>query len=328
MKKIIIFLIIIFVIYLIATQIKVFHIKTLPQKQQTELFTRSQIRSILTSNHIKCQTNNTNNIKNSDLSQIPSQTSISVATPINRINTDLYDINLDNTIEHFDSSITLPDILGKSKPNSKIKYQGQNQNQNQNQNQAQTSYPLLSVKKSNIFFQKIKDEYLDTQYKFNIAGLPTKTRNPNKNTETKDKKYLKHIRKNIENWNEIFTTQREHKFDFEAIRVQNIKLIFISETECDFLVKTQVELLYLEQIVYLDLTFYGQIEVSDDIFADGSDIYIIQLVEGCVMSKSDYRPNNLSNYEYTPFMTMEQNATYANKINKMHKDEMLEYANY
>ena len=170
-----------------------------------------------------------------------------------------------------------------------------------------------SMGKTGIYLlNKIKDTYLDSQYYFNDATLPVTSRSPNKNTARIDKKYLHHIKQNINNWNESFDQYGQ------AFVVKDIKPIFIQETENEFVIQSNVMIYYKYHMIYLDLTFYGQIERSDDFLNGGSDIYIIQLVSAKLVSESKYHS---AVKKYQPFLSMEENMKYVDRINKMHADE-------
>lgn len=163
------------------------------------------------------------------------------------------------------------------------------------------------------FLNKIKSEYLDTQYNFNVSILPVTSRSPNKNTSRIDAKYLRHIKQNINNWTEAFDRR-------QVFIVKDIKPIFIKETDNEFVVQTNTAFLYQKQLIYLDLTFYGQIERTDDFLNGGSDIYIIQLINAKPLSKTDY---STKINDYNPFPSLDENMKYVDKVNKMHANEMI-----
>ena len=52
--KLILFVIIIFIIYFLATQIKIVHIDTLPAPQKKELDDRTKLREMLLTTYIRC----------------------------------------------------------------------------------------------------------------------------------------------------------------------------------------------------------------------------------------------------------------------------------
>jgi hypothetical protein len=261
--KLILFLIIVAIVYFIATQINVVHMDTFPKQQQSELDNKSKIRSMLLSNYIKCD-NKDNNNESSDT---------------------IYQKNKETFSQ-------ISDISSMSK----------------------TSPP-----NGNSLLQKINLEYVDCQYKFNISNQPVTTRYPNKNTEHIDKKYTKHIKNNIEEWNEIF----KKNWNKKLLHIRSVILLFIMETPNEFLIKANVKLLYLNKTLHLQLTYYGQVEKSDDFFNVGSDIYILQLVEILPLSKKEFNISikSLNEDNFDSFMSMQEQMQYVDKINKMHLNE-------
>lgn len=159
------------------------------------------------------------------------------------------------------------------------------------------------------FLDIIKKTYLDTKHNFNAINLPVLSRTPNANTAITDKKYIYHIKHSVKSWAETFGPD---------MIVNNIKPIFIRETDKEFIVQTNTVIMFCKTICYLDLTFYGQIDKTDDFLNGGSDIYIIQLVSAKPLKKSDY---NQEVKEYCPFMTMNEAMTYVDQINKTHAEE-------
>lgn len=233
-------------------------------------------------------------------------------------------IELDNKLKL--KSILSPNYV-KYQPNDQIE---KNPNKKQYQNQDIHKEHFIQLENHNEIDNKfltagnliniIKTEYLDDQYKFNIANLPVTTYHPNRDTKKMDKKYLKHIKNNIKEWNNILREYTQNK-----ISVRDIIPILIMKTENEFIIKVQVQLIYLNKTLHLQLMYYGQIEKLDDFLNYGSDIYILQLIDISPMSKKEYNmfkekePDN-----YLPFMTMNEQMEYVDKINKMHAEE----ANY
>lgn len=161
------------------------------------------------------------------------------------------------------------------------------------------------------FLNKVKSEYLDRKYNFNMIDLPVTSRSPNSNSSRKDNKYLQHIENNINNWKEIFD-------QYDQYNIKGIKPVFVKETEDEFVVQIYSCLVYRGQAIYLDLTFYGNIHKSDDFINGGTDIYIIQLVEAKKLSRSIYY-GKISNYQ--PFVPMKKIMKYVDNVNKMHAEE-------
>jgi len=138
--KLILFLIIIAVIYFIATRITVVHSTTLSTEEKKELEDRNKVRSLLLTNHIRSVNDQNNNYQVKNVENFRQM----------------------NEYQEYD------------------KYYS-------DKNEAQPNATKL--------LDKIKDEFLDRQYSFNIPNLPVTTRNSNRSTKSKDKKYIKHIKK-------------------------------------------------------------------------------------------------------------------------------------
>lgn len=271
MIKFILFLIIILIIYFIATRIQVIHIDKLPEKEKTDLNNRNKIRTMLLANHIKCYDNQ----KNENFENIPNRSDASIIS--NTPNTSTNSSNL--------SDRELPD-----------------------------ADELLDI---------IKSEYVNSKFKFNIANQPVTSRYSNKNTKIADHKYIKYIKNNIKKWNDFF----ENMFKNGLIHVIEIKPIFVKETENEFFIKVNVKLFYQEKTLHLELTYYGQIEKSDDFLNGGNNVYNLQLVEIKPLTKSDYNASieESNRNKNNPFMTMSEQLLYVDKINKMHREEEYQY---
>ncbi len=259
--KLLLFLIIILIIYLLAINIKVVHTSTMPIVEKKEVEDRHKIRKMLTNNHIKT-------FDNYDDQQTFNYQQIEKFTPI-----------------------IAPDHKNDKLPTAK---------------------KLLSM---------IKSEFLIDSYLFNIANLPVTTRHPSSDSVMKDKKYKKYIEKSIEEWNEIL--------DDNYLSIKYISLFFIKETASEFVIMSNNKLLYQNKSLHLQTTFYGTFNKNDDFINGGSDTWTLQLVDIKPITKTDFDSSlNLSkkwigadSQNYGPFMSMAEQMTYVNKINKMHQDE-------
>lgn len=265
--KLIIFLVIVIIIYYLATKIKVVHIDNLPPNNKKELVTRKKIKDILTSSYVK-------------------------------------DTSREERIENFVNNLEFdePTNLSRNFPNA---------------------CNLVDL---------IRKEFVDSQYKFNIPNLPQTTRYCTKYTKYLDDKYLEQIKQNINDWNEIFN----HK---NIILIKGIKPIFVIETEAEFVIKVNISLLYLNKTMHLEAEYYGQIEKSDEFLNGGFDSYILQLVSIRPIKRSEYdttpTPMDISGETYAgsfdskhkqsdinnPFMSMDEQLNYVDRIKKMHRDE-------
>lgn len=168
---------------------------------------------------------------------------------------------------------------------------------------------------TNKLISMIKSAYLDKQFKFNIANQPVTSRQGSMDPYS-DKKYIEYIKKNIANWNEIIPQKTNS--NSKIISPKDVKIIFVKETEREFYIKTNTEIIYQKKPIYFELAFYGQIEKSYDFFKDSNDTYIIQLVEMCEL-KTKYNDNHSK--IITPFMSMDEQLAYVNKVHALHKEE-------
>ena len=155
--------------------------------------------------------------------------------------------------------------------------------------------------------QNIKNHFLDTEYQFNISALPVRSHQwSNKNIN--DRIYLKHIQNNIREWNRILKCK---------LKLLDINPIFVKETDDEFFVQVNVKLWYNEKTVHLSLKYYGQIDRNDDFINGGNNTYLIQLVYLQPIKLSDYSKT----MDVQPFMSMDSQMEYVDRINNMHKNE-------
>ena len=117
---------------------------------------------------------------------------------------------------------------------------------------------LKSLPDATNLVELIKNEYMDPKYRFNIANLPVTSRQSNTSTLKLDKKYLKHVRDNIESWNKIFNSYC--KRNKNIFIVQEIKPIFVMETDHEFIIKVFTKLSYQKKSMHLELTYYGEMD--------------------------------------------------------------------
>lgn len=300
--KILILLLVLVIIYFIAVKLKVVHVSTLPEEQKTELNNRNKIRSMLLNNYIKCDENEnkTNNNKTNSLSNSIEGFKDRLLSVNNSPDSDfyitsykIYDTNDTNDISKRNlkkNYIPIMDLNIHMKPMKPMNI-----------------YQILDI---------ITDEYLNDQYQFNLPNKPVTNRYPNKNTINSDKKYINHIKENINGWNE--TLQNEF---IDPLRVAGIKLIFIMETEEEFIIKANVKLLYNAKTLHLSLDYYGIIDKSDDYLNGGSDTYIIQLINLKPIQKEEYQNSVKENNRDGPFMSMNEQMAYVERVNKMHENE-------
>lgn len=274
--KLLLFLIIVLIIYLIATQIKVVHTNTLPLEQRIDVENRAKIRSMLMHNHVKCHDHHGHGRH----------------TRLNNLNTNTTKVDFNERINN-----TKNDYLTKDDYNTnKIDH-------NTNKVDHTTKNDYLSINK---LLEKIKNEYLNLNYKFNIIGLPVTTRSVSTNYSYIDQKYIRHIRRNIKSWT----------INVDILEILEINPIFVEDTDSEFIIKVNVKLLYDNKTLHLALSYYGLIDKTDDFINDGSDVYILQLIEFNPINKSEYQQLNIEK-NHDQFISMK----YVDKINNMHNNE-------
>lgn len=282
--KIFYFLLVILAIYFIMTRIDVVHINTLPHTQQSELQNRSKFRSHLLDNYVKSDSNA-------------------------------------NQIEHF-----------AFKENEYLKntelYSAKQFNSPDYKHDYFDLYTTpMTLPTANDLFILLRSEYIDStyannKYKFNITNLPTTNRYPNMDTTAEDKKYIKQIKHDIMSWNNLFP--KYYHTNKRLIIIKSIKLIFIKETEFEFVVQAIVKLSYRNRLMHFQVEYYGQINRTDDILNGVGNTTTIKLVGLIPMSRSDFdiQPDSMYQEARSPFISMDEQLKYVNKINQMHLDEM------
>jgi hypothetical protein len=296
--KLIYFLIIIVIIYVVATQLKVFHVDTLPDKQRDEINHKSKLKSILMTNHVKDSPSNKHSPSNR-----PSKGCLSDKQP---------------TKKHY----TMEDnrLIGYTDKYASEQFQSTDYKRNYwDLSGGKIEFPNAS----NLLFL-IQSEYMDNQpnYKFNISNQPGTTRYPSRNSSDLDAKYIKYIKKNVEGWNELF--YKYYQTNQKMLFVRDVKPVFIMETTNEFVIKVNVSLLYRQRTIHFQLTYYGQIERTDDFLNGGTDVYTLQLTEVMPIPKSDFeiQVRSMNENDTGPFMTMEEQMQYVDRINQRHRDEI------
>ena len=136
-------------------------------------------------------------------------------------------------------------------------------------------------------FTLIRNEYVDSQFRFNIVNQPVTTRRFNRINADLDSKYTKQISKNINSWNDLF--EKYFTIKKRPIKVVDIKPLVVMETTNEFVIKVNVAITYTKQPIYYLLTYFGQIDKTGDFFGDGIDIYTLQLVDIKQIKRCDYQ---------------------------------------
>ncbi len=281
------FLFIVIAIYYIITKINVVHVNTLPFKQKKELRKRSKFRSMIVDNHVRCD--------NENESTKPAEEPVTFKENELLKYTDIYSASGKNTRDYKHDYF---DFL--SEP---IELPGAND-----------LYILLRS-------EYIDTEYIRNKYRFNITNQPVTSRYPNKYTISQDKKYLSKIKKDIRSWNNIF--RKYYHTDKKLIDILDIKLIFITETDFEFVIQGMIKLSYKNKTMHFRINYYGQINKTDDFLNGGTNTYMLQLYNLQPISKSEFdsKIDAVNLEERTPFMSMEDQMTYVDKINKTHQNK-------
>lgn len=306
--KLIYFLIILIAIYLIATQIKVTHVNSLPNPQKRELKERFRFRKLL-DNYVKTEPEvdfdaDVNGSSGNDLNDFsPNESKMESESKPNLLQPKPRATFQDNRMIGYTDKYSSEQFQSTNYKHNFYDFSGGN----------------IELPNANNLYILIKSEYVDDQYRFNVSGQPVTTRYPSKSLDHLDRKYIKHIRRDIEAWNELF--YKYYQTNKQHIQVRGIKPIFVMETLNEFIIKVNVSLLYLGRSMHFQLLYYGQIERTDD-FLDGSvDKYILQLVEIKPITKSEFDTQTMPNESPSPFMSMNEQMEYVDRINQMHKDE-------
>jgi hypothetical protein len=95
------------------------------------------------------------------------------------------------------------------------------------------------------------------------------------------------------------------------------------ETLNEFVIKLYASLIYRKKSIHFLLTYYGQIDRSDDFLNGSSDVYTLQLIDIKPVPKNDFdiQPVAINQVDDGPFMTMKEQLTYVDRINQIHLDE-------
>jgi hypothetical protein len=288
--KLIYFLLVVLAIYFIATSINLVHINSLGPKQQKELKEKSKFKSYM-ANYVKCDSNESNKLQEN----FEPKENFAFKENEYLKNSELYSAKQYNSPNYKHDYF---DLLGR---------------------------PII-LPGANDLFILIRSEFIDStyhnnKYKFNLMGLPVTNRYPNKNTLTLDKKYVKKVKQEINQWNNIFP--RYYNTSEKLIHIQDIKPIFIMETDFEFVIQTLVKLLYRGKTMHFYVEYYGQINKTDDILNGAMDTYDLQLIGFKPISKKEYesQPFPADQEEMSAFMPIEKQRELANKVKQMHINE-------
>lgn len=307
--KLFYFLIIVLIIYFIATRINVVHITTLPETQQKELNKKSKFKSRLSDIYIE-----------------QDQSGETVPKEVEPSNTTSYFVGKNTPqIEHFTASEEK--LLDNESVYSGSQFNSRNYKRDYYDLTPTDVCSKLALPNMNDLFILLRSEYIDTtyaqnKYKFNSINLPVTNRYPNKNTIILDKKYTSAIKADIMSWNDLFP--KYYDLNEKLIIVKDIKLIFIMETEFEFVIQAIVKLSYRHKPMFFKVQYHGSVNKTDDILNGQSDTqYELKLIELTPVAESEFtsQPNPNNQAEQSTFVSMDQQLKYVDKINKMHKEE-------
>lgn len=166
----------------------------------------------------------------------------------------------------------------------------------------------------------INEDFVDGTYHFNLVNQPVTTRSFD--SINNGEHYINHIKSSINEWNHVLTRdqikQCRRDYRTACIVPMQIKPIFIKETIKEFVITVNTKIRYLTKYMYLQLVYYGLISKSDDFMSNARDTWTLQLIDLKVISPIDY---NSSVEKIHPFMTMDDQLSYVEKVNKMHQNE-------
>ena len=301
------FLIVVVAIYFVTTMINVVHVSTLPPTQQAELAARSKFRSDYLNNFLRVEESNPpkenfasiNNpsgtlADQSDRRAFAQSDGFTFEQNVHIKNTDLYS---SAQIDSRDYKIDYFDLDGKQP---------------------------MDLPTANDLFILIRSEYIDTtyandKYKFNLMNLPTRPHVPNATTSRTDKKYIDLVRRDILLWNNLFP--RYYHTNRQLIKIKEIKPTFINETDAEFVLKADIKLGYQSRSMHFRVEYYGQRNKALDFLNGETDTYVLKLLSIRPMTKTEFDadpdPSNLD--PTAPFVTMQAQMIYVDKVNKLHQ---------
>jgi len=157
----------------------------------------------------------------------------------------------------------------------------------------------------------IQEEYGNDQYKFNNVNLPVSFK-----YNSDDPTYIRHILRDIQSWNRLFP--KYYDTEKKLLTVNVVHLTSVQETEAEFVINATASLTYLSRTMHVKLLYYGEIIRTDNILSKDTNTYILQLISIKPIRKDDF---NKKVNESDPFLTMQDQMSYVERINYMHKNE-------
>jgi hypothetical protein len=199
--------------------IKVFNIKKIPAKDRAELENISRLKKLLSNNHVKAD-------------------EIEKSTDIPNSKIEYFDQTVSKNIDHMIE--TKKQAGDNNKPHIKNK-------RNRNNN----STPNNNIK---LIVQAIKDEYVMTNYKYNLNNNPTVSI-LNYRSDDNFSNILNLIKKSVERWN----TEPISK-DIPHFTIGKIIPLYTNYTETEFISKNKFYIILENnnKIHCLTLSYYGK----------------------------------------------------------------------
>ncbi len=192
-------------------------------------------------------------------------------------------------------------------------------------NNSQEPSPKLELPNAQDLFVLIKSEHItNDKYKFNIVSLPVDERTTKPNNE-RDDIYLENITKDVLKWNNILWDHYRVPKKTKLIKINDVKITFIKETDIEFTVDAYLKLLYQTKTLYYKVKYYGKVQKSDNFINEEIDQIVMKLVS--------IRPVNADEYYHSskkpkkekithPFLSMEDQMKYVSKRKAIYQKTM------
>nr|AEX62895.1 hypothetical protein mv_R690 [Moumouvirus Monve] len=134
------------------------------------------------------------------------------------------------------------------------------------------------------------------------------------------KNVSKKLKRDVDSWN----SQLIKSLFKTKIEIIDMMPCLITQTSDEFIMEILVYAKIQYQNIYLKMVYYGSRNKNIDFFDNNtSNKYIIQFMKILLLTKETYQ-FFMENIEINknPFMTMDEQMEYVNKINELHREEM------
>lgn len=169
-----------------------------------------------------------------------------------------------------------------------------------------SSQPASKIFKPNLsssqIVSKIKNEFMDPNYQFNLYMLPVTTYKENLES------YIEKIKTHMIEWNDVLP---------DKYKIKNIKIkpVYADVTTNEFNLTATISFTYHHQFVLIRASFYGKITIDD--------IHLNNI--NCIIQLTNIEETGQHHvFTRSPTM-MEKGISYMKKVNKMHRDELPDY---